>query len=184
MSNDPRFLALLRGINVGGHNIIAKDDLRGCFQDLGCTNVRTYIQSGNVLFRCEDADLKELRRTIKRGLSKRFSYEAQAVVLSREKYASVVRAAPEGWGADGEQKHYALFTLPGITPKDVVAQLPPQDAGVETVTAGRGVVFWSISKAEQAKTTYMKLPAAPVYRQVTIRNHNTVFKLLDLFENI
>ncbi len=48
--NSPRYLALLRGVNVGGKNIIAKDDLRECFEDLGYTNVRTYIQSGNILF--------------------------------------------------------------------------------------------------------------------------------------
>ena len=47
----PKFLALLRGINVGGKNIIAKDDLRQCFEDLGFESVRTYIQSGNILFR-------------------------------------------------------------------------------------------------------------------------------------
>lgn len=184
MSNAPRFLALLRGINVGGHNVIAKDDLRACFQDLGFTNVRTYIQSGNVLFHSGDTDLKALTARIEWALSDRFSYPAQAVVLSHKRYAAVVRAAPQGWGSDERQKHYALLTLPGITPKRVLAQLPPPRADVETVTAGPGVVFWSISKEHQAQTTYAKLPAASVYRQLTIRNHNTVIKLLELFDDL
>ena len=184
MSHDPRFLALLRGINVGGKNVIRKDDLRTCFADLGFRDVRTYIQSGNVLFRSDDTDLDALRETIERGLSERFSYPAQAVVLSHRKYAAVVRAAPPGWGSDARRKHYALFTLPGVTPERVMAQLPLPRTDVETVSAGPGVVFWSISNAQQAQTTYAKLPAAAVSRQLTIRNHKTVWKLRDLLEDL
>ena len=65
--NDSRFLALLRGINVGGKNIIAKADLRQCFEELGLTNVRTYIQSGNVLFRCDEKSVDELTATLQAG---------------------------------------------------------------------------------------------------------------------
>jgi hypothetical protein len=52
-----------------------------------------------------------------------------------------------------------------------------------TVTTGPGVIFWSASKKQLTKTTLMKLAKSPVYQQVTVRNHNTVFKLLDLFES-
>ena len=164
--------------------MIRKDDLRSCFADLGFSDVRTYIQSGNVLFRSNEEDLKELREAIERGLSERFAYPAQAVVLTQREYAAVVRAAPPGWGSDAQQKHYALFTLPGVTPERVMAQLPSPRAKVETVSAGPGVVFWSISNARQAQTTYAKLPAAAVSRQLTIRNHKTVWKLRDLLEDL
>ncbi len=179
-----RFLALLRGINVGGKNVIAKDDLRLCFEDLGLTNVRTYIQSGNILFRSEETSVKKLTAAVEAGLSKRFSYEAQAVVLPYRKYKSAVEAAPDGWGSDDEQKHNALFTLSSIRPKRVLAQLPPPKSDIETVTTGPGVIFWSISKKHQTKTTLMKLSQELVYQQMTVRNHNTVFKLLELFEAV
>ena len=179
-----RFLALLRGINVGGKNVIGKDDLRKCFEALGLGNVRTYIQSGNILFRADPASVKELTKAIEHGLSERFAYQAQAVVLSYQKYKSAVQAAPDGWGRDEQQKHNAMFTLSGITPKRVLAQLPSPKADIEWVSAGPGVIFWSVSKKEQTKTTLMKLAAAPVYQQMTVRNHNTVFRLLELFEEI
>ena len=184
MPKDPRFLALLRGINVGGHNVIAKDALAGCFADLGFESVRTYIQSGNILFRAGEADSRALTATIEAGLSERFSYAAKAVVLSRRQYESVVRAAPAGWGTDDREKHYALFPVLGVTPKRVIAQLADPAPGIETVTAGPRVVFWSISKDAQTRTTFMKLPANPIYRQVTIRNHTTVLKLRELFGTI
>ena len=64
-----RFLALLRGINVGGKNVIAKDDLRQCLAHLGFTNIRTYIQSGNILFRSGTSGVKALTAAIEAGLS-------------------------------------------------------------------------------------------------------------------
>jgi|AP45_3_1055517.scaffolds.fasta_scaffold93720_1 uncharacterized protein (DUF1697 family) len=180
----PRFLALLRGINVGGKNVIAKDDLRQLFEDLGCRNVRTYIQSGNILFRSDTTSVKQITTVIEEGLSDRFSYRAQAVVLSHRKYKSALRSAPGDWGKNDEQKHNALFTLSGITPRRALAQLPTPKTDIETVTSGPGVIFWSASKKQLTQTTMIKLPASPVYQRMTVRNHNTVFKLLELFEDV
>ncbi|MDP6446338.1 MAG: DUF1697 domain-containing protein [Pirellulaceae bacterium] len=183
-STSNRFLALLRGINVGGKNVIAKDDLKACFEDLGLENVRTYIQSGNILFRSDETRVKELTASIEAGLSERFSYEAQAVVLSHKKYKSSVAAAPAEWGHDDSRKHNAMFTLSSTTPKKVLARLTPPKSDIESVATAPGVIFWSASIAELSKTTVMKLASLPVYQQMTVRNHNTVFKLLDLFETI
>ena len=184
MAADTRFLALLRGINVGGHNIIAKDDLRACFQDLGFGGVRTYIQSGNIVFRADGTSVDDLIATIEQRLSERFAYDAQVVVLSYRDYQTVLRAAPDGWGIDERQKHNACFTLPCLDPAGVIAQLPAPTDSLETVTLGPRVLFWSIPKQQPSRTTYAKLPAARVYRQLTIRNHNTVFKLRDLLETL
>ena len=88
-----RYLALLRGINVGGKNLIGKDDLRRCFEDLGFERVRTYIQSGNVLFRAPVADVAELNARVERRLSERFAYAARSVVLSHAGYTAALAAA-------------------------------------------------------------------------------------------
>lgn len=183
-TNASRFLALLRGINVGGKNIIAKDDLRQCFEDLGFTNVRTYIQSGNVFFRSDEASVKELTTAVEAGLSDRFSYEAQAVIVPHRKYKSAVAAAPDAWGTDDKQKHNAMFTLSSTTPQKVMAQLSIPKTDIETVTTGPGVIFWSASKSHLTKTAMLKLAREAVYQQMTVRNHNTVFKLLELFEEV
>ena len=180
-SAEQPFLALLRGINVGGQNVISRADLIRCFEDLGYAGVRTYIQSGNVLFLAGETRVAELTRAIESRLSERLGQPVRAVVLTRARYRAVVRAAPAGWGRD-DRKHNALFTLRGITPSRAVAQLPALKGDIESVAIGPGVVFWSISKEHQTRTTWMKLAATPVYRQVTIRNHRTVLRLLELFE--
>ena len=177
-----RYLALLRGINVGGNNIIAKDDLRRCFEDMGCINVRTYIQSGNIVFRAADGEAQRLTARVEAGLSERFSYAARAVVLSYAGYRALLGAAPPAWGEDPAYRHNALFTLAGTTPDEVLASIPPVKEELETVAAGPGVVFWSAEKKRATRSAFVKLPAHPIYQQVTIRNHNTVRRLAALLE--
>ena len=180
----PRFLALLRGVNVGGKNIVPKNPLRQCFEDMGFRSVRTYIQSGNILFRSAETDVMALTGEIERALSDRFSYNARAVVLSRTSYRFAVDAAPEEWGQNDAQMHHALFTLAETTPKHALSRLRAPKPEVETVTAGPGVIYWSVSRARPTRSTWVKLPASPEYKQVTARNQNTVFRLRELFEEI
>lgn len=184
MSEQFRYLALLRGINVGGNNIIAKQDLIQCFKELGFNNIRTYIQSGNILFRDDETSIKNLTQHIENGLSNRFGYDAHVIVLSYENYQSIIQAAPPEWGKNDQQKHNALFMLHDIEPAQILSRLTPPIPDIETVTASKGVIFWTISKSSANKATYTKLPGKSVYKQLTIRNHNTVFKLLNLFEEI
>ena len=180
----PRFLALLRGLNVGGQNVIGKDDLVRCFEELGFESVRTYIQSGNVLFRSTETRVAALTRAIEERLSERLSNPVQAVVFTRARYRAAVAAAPDSWGRDDTRKHNALFTLRGVTSQRVVEQLPTPKPDIETLATGPGVIFWSIGKRDQTRTTWMKLAAAPVYQRVTVRNHRTVFRLRELLEEL
>ena len=181
---DNRYLALLRGINVGGKNIIAKDDLKQCFENIGLESVRTYIQSGNVLFRSKETDDRKLTSWIEAALSKQFHYQAHVVVFSRNQFESDVQSAPKNWGIDETKKHNALFLLRDLRPIDVMEQLPSPVKKHETVGMAKSTLFWSTSKDYKGKTTLMKLARMPVYKQMTVRNHNTTMKLLALFEEI
>src|SRR5262245_30079971 len=92
------YLALLRGINVGGHNIIKMTDLKACFGDSGCTDVATYIQSGNVLFRSKERDVAKLVSKTEGALSERFGYTSRIVVLTDKQLMQIVERAPDGFG--------------------------------------------------------------------------------------
>ena len=177
-----RYLALLRGINVGGKNVIRKDDLRGCFEDLGYENVLTYIQSGNILFRAKKSPVRELIAEVEQALAERFNYDARAVIIPREKFAKMQAAVPETWGSNKTHKHNAMFTLAGVAANRIVSQLQPAKSAWETITAAPGIIFWSASIKHLTRTSMMKLAATPAYRQLTVRNHNTFYKLAELFE--
>ena len=151
---------------------------------MGFTRVRTYIQSGNILFRLPDGETEQLTARVEAGLSERFSYAARAVLVSYAEYRAILDSAPAAWGEDAAYRHNALFTLAGTTPARVLASLPPIKDELETVAAGPGVIFWSAERKRATRSAFVKLPALPIYQQVTIRNHNTVRRLAALLEEI
>src|SRR5215212_328504 len=97
---DIQYLALLRGINVGGNNIIKMVDLKACFENIGFTKVATFIQSGNVLFRSAEKDKTKLTQKIEQGLSERFSYTSRLVVVTYKELKKAVERAPMGFGKE------------------------------------------------------------------------------------
>ena len=179
-----RYLALLRGINVGGKNVIRKDDLRSSFEELGYQNVTTYIQSGNILFRAAKSDVARLCDAVEAQLSRRFAYDARAVVLSQSDYQAALGTAPGSWGVAEGYRHAALFVLPGASSDELLASLPPLRDELEHAAAGPGVIFWSVERDHVTRSSFTRLPALPAYQQVTMRNHNTVRRLEALLDEI
>ena len=92
-----RYVALLRGINVGGTNLIKMIELKACFEQQGFRDVATYIQSGNVLFTSAESGRVELIRRIEAALARAFSYRARIVLRSRREMRDIVTHAPDGF---------------------------------------------------------------------------------------
>ncbi len=176
------FLCLLRGINVGGKHLIPREKLIDVFTSLGFEQVRTYIQTGNVMFQLPSGADPPSSSPIEQALTERFNYPAKAVVLDRMRYLSMLNAAHHGWGQSEEWKHNAVFTLANITPDRLLQQLPPPVKTIETVSTAENVLFWSVDRKQLMKTTMMKLSKSPWYRMVTVRNHKTVFRLRQLLD--
>ena len=146
--------------------------------------MRTYIQSGNVLFRTHLADAKELTNAIETALLEYFTFEIEAVVLSGQRFRSVVNAAPPEWGRSELHSHNALFMLAELPPESFLALLPSPLTQHETVAIGPGVIYWSVLKEQQKNTAYARLSGSTVLRKMTARNHRTILKLLDLLEDM
>lgn len=89
-----RYVGLLRGINVGGHKLIKMEALAKVFRSAGFRNVRTYIQSGNVIFDASETDPRALAKTIERKLAKAFGHEITVVVLELDALASMAKRNP------------------------------------------------------------------------------------------
>lgn len=176
------YLALLRGINVGGANIIKMVDLKACFAGMGYTDVDTYIQSGNVLFRSPEKDAAELMDQIEEALSARFAYASRVVVLTHEQLAQVVKHAPAAFGAEPDTYRYDVLFLKAPLSETEAMKSVSLKEGVDAVQTGKGVLyFWRlISKATQSHLS--RLVSQPVYKQMTIRNWNTTIKLLALMD--
>lgn len=177
-----QYLVLLRGINVGGKNIIKMVDLKASFEEMGFSNVVTYIQSGNVLVQSDDKDKAALMSKIEKGLSKRFNFEAKVVVISQKELAAIIKSAPEGFGENEKKFRYdVIFLKEPLTPKEAMESVKVRE-GVDTAHTGKQALYFSrlISRASQSYLT--KIIGMPVYQNMTIRNWNTSTKLLALME--
>lgn len=178
------YIALLRGINVGGNNIIKMVDLRACFETIGFINVVTYIQSGNVVFQTTHEDQDIVMNTIEKALSEKFNYKSRVVVVSKQQLRAIVSNAPKNFGLEPTQYRYdVLFLKKPLTASKAVRSLSLKD-GVDQVYEGKGVLYFSrlIEKASQSHLS--KLITQPMYQNITIRNWNTTTKLLALVENL
>jgi uncharacterized protein (DUF1697 family) len=178
-----RYVALLRGINVGGKNAIPMPALKTCFEEGGFDDVRTYIQSGNVVFSAPSTGQAELTSRIERILRATFDhYEASVVLRSRSQMRAIVDGAPKGFGADPARYRYDVtFLKPPLTSKTAVRDVPTKE-GVDRVWPGPGVLYSSrlISRVTQSRLS--RIVSLPIYGQMTIRNWNTTTKLLELLE--
>jgi uncharacterized protein (DUF1697 family) len=176
------YVALLRGINVGGKNLIRMPALKACFEDLGFEEVRTYIQSGNVLFRARGSNAA-LTKQIETALSKTFDYEPRVVVRSQKQMKEIVMNAPEGFGSHPATYRYdVIFLKEPLTAARAMKSVTTKE-GVDQASAGKGVLYFSrlISRATQSHLT--RIISMPVYQSMTVRNWNTTTKLLSMMES-
>jgi uncharacterized protein (DUF1697 family) len=175
-----RYVALLRGINVGGTNIIRMEALRVTFESLGFGSVATYIQSGNVVFEAKARSKATLGRTIESELGRAFGYDSKIVLVTAKELAAVVADAPPGFGSEPASYRYdVLFVKPPLTTRQVLAEVETAP-GVDEVHAGPGVLYFRRLIAKATRSRLSRLVGKPVYQGLTIRNWNTTKRLLEM----
>jgi len=178
------YVALLRGINVGGNGIIKMADLKACFEAGGFENVRTYINSGNVLFASDERDLVELTNKVDAMLAKEFPAKPPVVVVPKERMQDVVKQAPKGFGGDPKAYRYnVIFLKDPLTAADAMAGIKAKE-GVDFVTEGAHVIYYSNLMAKATQSQLTRIIGTPNYKNMTIRNWNTTTKLLALLEQV
>ncbi len=173
------WVALLRGINVGGKNLIKMTELAACFEAGGFTRVATYIQSGNVLFSAAGTGAAITRR-LEAILGKTFAYQASVVLRTRAQMKGVVERAPAGFGGKPALFRYDVaFLKEPMTAAAAIKSVRAKE-GVDTVQAGAGVLYMSRLIARASQSQLARITASPVYQSMTIRNWNTTTKLFQL----
>ncbi len=174
------YIALLRGINVGGNNIIKMSDLKACFEDMGFRSVATYIQSGNIVFDSDHHKPETVEDIIRNGLYQNFSYNGTVVLISSEELKQVITNAPDGFGGDYDRYKYdVLYLKKPLTALEALEDIPVKE-GIDDAFAGPGVVYYRRSAEHLSKSRLNKLPSMPVYQHITIRNWKTSNKVLEM----
>jgi uncharacterized protein (DUF1697 family) len=182
MASSDRYVALLRGINVGGRNRIRMADLVAGFEAAGFEEVRTYIHSGNVLFGTGSGDRAALIERVEAMLSERFGYAATVVVRSHAEMRAAVAEAPPGFGTEPDRFRYdALFLMPPLTSAEALDALTLRE-GVDTASPGPGLVYTTRLIERATQSGINRIASHPAYARITIRNWNTTSRLLALLD--
>ena len=176
-----KFVALLRGINVGGKNNVPMTQLKSCFEELGYEKVRTYIASGNVIFESNKSAAK-LAEEIQETLPKKFKLDSELInilVLSRDHLKKVINQAPKGFGTEPGKYHSDAIFLMGIPSAEAVKIFNPRE-GVDKVWQGDLAIYSQRLSALRTKSRLNRIMSSPLYKQMTIRSWATTVKLLEL----
>jgi uncharacterized protein (DUF1697 family) len=176
-----RYLALLRGVNVGGKNLVKMADVRVAFESMGFADVATYIASGNVLFRAPRQRREELAARIESELTRRFGVELKVVLLTEAHLKAVVEGAPRGFGGDSHLWDVVFVRKP-LTVKNAFGVIEIRE-GVDRAWPGRGVLYFSRLAAKATSSRLNKVASLPEYKNMTIRSWSTTTKLLTLMES-
>ena len=174
----PRYVALLRGINIGSRNRVSMPELRSALEEAGFGEVQTYLQSGNVVLESR-AKPESVRKKVEGVIAERFGLEIAVVVRTKAELAAVVRKNPLGDDAKDPKRHQVTFLSKKLTAKTVRELEETATPQERVVVAGREVYAWHPSGAARSKL-WSKLAGKGLGVTATSRNWTTVEALLKL----
>jgi len=177
------FVALLRGVNVGGNNMISMSSLKKSFETLGFTDVVTYINSGNIIFKSKETDARKLESKIEKMLAKEYQLESKVVLRSLAEMAQLVQSLPRNWGGDSNWRYNVIFLRHTIDSEEILAEIEVKK-DIEEVVYRPGTLLWSAEVSALTRTNMLKLSSRKMYQDMTIRNLNTTRKLHELMKKV
>jgi len=176
------YVALLRGINVGGNNKVDMKRLKAAFERVGLKKVVTYINSGNIIFEDTDIPYTKLADLLERVIKEEFGLDIRVLLKSLDTMKTIVGALPKEWQNSDEMKCDVLFLWDEINTPEIMAQLTFKD--FEQVKYVAGALLWSVERKNATRSSLPKIVGTAMYKKMTIRNCNTARKLLGMMENL
>ena len=177
-----RYIALLRGINISGKNKISMPELKTALTEKGFADVKTYLNSGNVLFSDDEQDAEKLAESLHSIIFEAFHLEIPVFVISQEKLAALLSKAPAWWGSESKDIYDNLiFAIAPNRIETVAEKIGEPTAELEKVQICGNAAFWSFDRKLYAKANWWKKTAAPgIGEMITIRTANTLRKIAEM----
>lgn len=177
------YVALLRGINVGGNNKVGMAKLKTTFERLGLSHVKTYINSGNIIFReTASRSQPELVLVIEKVIEEDFSLSIKVLLRDYENIQAIESALPKSWVNNQDMKCDVMFLWKEFdSPK--VLELLTIKPEIEDVQYVKGALIWRVDKENVTKSGMMRLVGTDIYKKMTVRNVNTLRKIVAIMED-
>ena len=177
-----RYIALLRGVNISGKNKVPMAELKKGFEELGFAEVRTYLNSGNVIFSSDEGNIEGFTNQIETMIQRFFGFDIPVFVISKEALEDILAYAPDWWGNEDKATYDNLiFIIPPATFADVFGEIGEPKEEFEKIKNYKEAVFWSFSRKDYQKTNWWpKTASTNISAKLTIRTANTVRKIVGM----
>jgi uncharacterized protein (DUF1697 family) len=183
-----KYVALFRGINVGGKHVVKMEDLKALLSDLGAEHVKTYIQSGNAVFE-SDSEAAHMTAAIQTAFAERFGFESRVMLRTDSEMTSLIASLPISQEAieaaeaiDPKTAHLYVYFLDQMPETEAIVRLCEAGDDGDLLVAGNRALYLlchqSIRKSKLAVRT------AKVFSEATVRNWKTVKALDEMFRNL
>lgn len=170
-----KYIALLRGINVGGHRKVEMKRLRSCLESVACAPVETYLNSGNAIFE-SDKSKDELQLLIPEVLQSEFGFEIQTLIKTEKEIKKIANAIPDHWKNNSEQKTDVAYLFPEVDTETSLDELPVIREFID-MRYVEGAILWNVLKKDYNRSRLSKITAHKLYQSMTVRNVNTARQL-------
>ncbi len=177
------YTALLRGINVGGNNKVNMKELQAAFESAGMRRVKTYINSGNIVFADTERPQAELGPLLEAVIESVFGLRIRVLIRSLEEMQAIFDVLPETWSNGGEMKSDVFFLWDEVDEDSLPATLPLTPGVGEVRFAPRAVLF-AVGRADAGRSGMNKLVGSALYARMTVRNVNTTRQLMKLMREL
>jgi uncharacterized protein (DUF1697 family) len=175
-----RYIALLRGVNVGGNNKIAMPELKAAFELTGFGNVVTYINSGNVIFSSgqNETSVKAVCESL---IEKNFGIKTKVAIITAAELRDALAGAPDWWNDGVDSRHNVLFVISPATADEVCSAIGKIKPECEQIACHGKLIFWSVRIEAISHTRWSKIAQTKAaYSVITARNANTAVRLGEL----
>ena len=173
------YVGFLRGVNVGGNSIVSMAAIKKALVDLGLSDVRTYINSGNILFSTRASDTSRLTSRIEKALEQHTGMAIKVLVMDHTALKKIVGAIPRGWVDDKTMRTYVLLLWKELDDRRILDSLPIK-LGIDELKYTPGAVVWRVDRGNVGRSQMNKIVGTALYKKITIRSVNTVRKLNEL----
>ena len=162
------YLALLRAINVGGKNILKMDELKRIFEKMLFSDVKTYIQTGNVLFTANEKDKIKLAKKIEKTLMDETKYEIMVLLLTLSDIEDIIKDVPNEFGDNNEKYKYdVLFLIDPLKPNDIMNHIKIIE-GEDKIYGGEKALY--VKRLAKKLTGSYIVKALKISENITVRN--------------
>ena len=166
-------------MNVGGKGIVSMAAIKQALIALGLSDVRTYINSGNVIFSTRASGAQQLTARIEKALEHHTGMAIKVLVMDHKTLKKMVDAIPRNWVDDKTMRTYVLLLWKELDNRTILDSLPAK-AGVDELKYTPGAVVWRVDRENVGKSHMNRIVGTPLYKKITVRSANTMRKLNDL----